>query len=56
MHWKGLNQRQGDSKEAAAWSSEKESRSEEEQWPQDGSEWQILEAQQKISGPAINFI
>lgn len=38
------------------WSSEREFRSEPEQWPWDGSEQQILKAQLKISKLAIHFI
>lgn len=34
-----------DLEEAVIWSSERECRSEPGQWPRDGSEWQILEAQ-----------
>lgn len=51
----GANWRQGDPEEAVGWS--RECRSEPEQRPRNGLEWQILEAQLKnLSEPAVNFI
>lgn len=46
----------GRPQQGVTWSSEREARSEPEEWSQDGSEWQILKAQLKISKLAINFI
>lgn len=47
MHWRGLHWRQGYPKKAVEWSRERECRCDPEPWPQDGPDWQFLEAQLK---------
>lgn len=57
MHWKGLNWRQGGPEEAVGWPSERECKSEPEQWPWDRPEGHIPEAQpKKLSELAVSFI